>query len=348
MQADTSMIRSVIFVFVLFFHSVLGATPAINNFEMPIRAKPEYESPTERFVKYYRYEAILQTLKTHGLSLEHRNFFEHIIPHEELGFFGYHSSTQGFRIYQDIIRMILEEICEIEIKKDFHFLRIPGKPSLNRHSAQQFLNDYPVVNDNKPEQREQLISMNYALFGNFYDFGECTIYWFTKNRSATTVGFQAQLYYLFELLGIPTDTLPHLFAIGNPLMAADNAVLFQFFDFSHYNVFENYYHLVDQMCYDAKMQGVPNTSNKKIMSKIYLGVGSTPFPGQFRLVINNSLILNPYSPLYIKRFERNDPETVREYETKLREAIRQLPYDKIKAMQYRELLLGIWGQLNEK
>lgn len=341
-----SMIRFVLFALIISCHSTLFATSAITNFEMPIRSMPEYESPTKRFVGYHNYEVVLQALKMRGLSLEHRNFFEHIIPHEELGFFGYHSSTQGFRVYQDIIRMVLEEICEIQIKKDFHFLRIPGKPLLNRQSAQQFLEDYPLVNDHMPDQREQLLSMNYSLFGNFNNFGECTIYWFTTNTSATTVGFQNQLKYLFDLLGIATDTLPNLFAIGDSLMAMDNAVLFQFFDFSHYNPFENYYSLVDLMCYNSKPGGTP-TPLQKVISETYFGIHSSPFPAQFRLVINNSHILNPYSSLNIKRFDRNDPELVREYETNLREAIKKLPYDKIKTMQYRELLLGIWGQINE-
>lgn len=340
------MIRFVLFSLILFCHSTLFATPALTNFEMPIRSKPEYESPTKRFVGYHNYELILQTLKTHGLSLEHRNFFEHIIPHEELGFFGYHSSTQGFRIYQDVIRMIIEEICEIPIKKDFHFLRTPGKALLNRPNAQQFLKDYPVVIDHLSDQREQLLSLNYSLFGNFNNFGECTIYWFTTNTSATTVGFQTQLNYLFDLLGIPTDTLPTLFSIGNSLMATDNAVLFQFFDFSHHNAFEKHYNLVNLMCYNSHPGGMPNPMQRMI-SETYIGVHATPFPAQFRLVINNSHTLNPYSPLHIKRFERNPPEIVREYEIKLREAVKKLPFDKDKAMQYRKLLLDIWGQSNE-
>lgn len=339
------MIRFVLFVLISCYSTVF-ATSAITNFEMPIRIKPDYESPTKRFMGHYTYDLVLQTLKTHGLSLEHRNFFEHIIPHEELGFFGYHSSTQGFRIYQDIIRMILEEICEIQIKKDFHFLRIPGKPLLHRQSAQQFLEDYPLIYDHTPDQREQLLSMNYSLFGNFNNFGECTIYWFTKNTSASTVGFQNQLIYLFDLLGISTDSILNLFLIGSSLMAMDNAVLFQFFDFSHYNSFENYYSVVDQMCYNSGPFGTPNPLQMG-MSETYFGVHPSPFPDQFRLVINNSHTLNPYSSLNIKRFDRNDPARVQEYETNLRRAIKNLPYDESKTMQYKELLLNIWGQSNE-
>lgn len=213
------------------------AEPAIPSFEMPIRFVPTYRSPTERFVEFYNYEVILSSLKNRGLSLEHRNFFEHIIPHEEIGFFGYHSSTQGFRVFQDIIRLVLEEVCKIEIKRDFHFLRIPGNPLLHRENVQQFLNDYPYVNNNAPDQQEQLLSVNYALFGNFNNFGSCSVYYFTENRSATSVIFQNKLRGLFESVGLPLDQIPALFSIGNPLMSTDNAVLFQFFDFSHHNAF---------------------------------------------------------------------------------------------------------------
>lgn len=327
-------------------HLTLSGDSAISSLELPNRSALTYKSPTVRFQSYYGYEYILEALKSHGLSLAHRNFFEHIPPHEELGFFGYHSSTQGFRIYQDIIRLVLEEICDIQIKKDFHFLRIPGKPIFNRQNKWEFLKDYPKVFDGKPELQEQLLSMNFSLYGNFNWFGSCTIYWFTVNSSAMTVGYQNQLFYLFNLLGISTDELPHLFSIGSPLMSADNAVLFQFFDFSHHNPFENHYSFVDEMCYESFSLGVPIPTNS-LFSENYLGNHTTPFPMQLRLVINNYLTLNPYSALHIKRYDRNDPLIIKQYEKDLRQAIKNLPFDKNKADEYRKQLLIMWGQSNE-
>lgn len=337
--------RTVIFT-LLFFQSLLLAEPAIKNFEMPESVKPAYKAPTERFVELYNYEIILQTLRDKGMSLEHRNFFEHIISHEELGFFGYHSSTQGFRIFQDIIRLVLEEVCGLDIKPDFHFLRIPGGALLNRQDAKQFLKDYPSVSDHQEDQKEQLLSMNYTLFGNFNNFGECSIYYFTANRSASSVVFQAKLRVLFDLLGLPLEVIPELFAIGHPLANSENAVLFQFFDFSHYNAFQLPYALVDQMCYASFPIGIPEGTSKR-MSQHYLGTESSAFTRQFRLVINNSHILNPYGALFIKRYERTDPEVVKKYEVQLREVIRKLSFDPAKAKQYRNLLLKLWGQTND-
>ena len=100
------------------------------------------------------------------------------------------------------------------------------------------------------------------------------------------------------------------------------------------------------MCYAAIPGGVPQNIDKK-MSELYLGNHPQSFTAQFRLVINNSYVLNPYSPLSIKRYERNDPALVKEYETRLLDAIRKLPYDQVKAKQYRQLLLNLWGQIDE-
>lgn len=332
--------------FLLFCQAALLAEPAIPGLELPAKDPPVYKSPTARFVEHYHYENILQSLRSHGLSLTHRNFFEHLLPHEELGFFGYHSSTQGFRIFQDIIRMVLEEICTLDIRDDFIFLRVPGKPLLSHESAKSFLQRYPYVNNNNPDQQEQLLSMNYALFGNFNNFGSCSVYYFTENRSATTVHFQNKLQVLFEFLGIPVQQIPDLFAIGNELMENDNAILLQFFDFSHHNAFLHPYEFVNRMCYTALPGGVHQPIGKE-MSTLYLGSGPASFTPQFRLVINNANTLNPNSPLVIRRFERGDPSVVDAYQEKLRKAIKALPFDPEKRDQYCALLIALWGQDDE-
>lgn len=39
---------------------------------------------------------------------------------------GYHASTQKFRIFQDIIKGVVEEVLEYPVPEDFHFFRTPG------------------------------------------------------------------------------------------------------------------------------------------------------------------------------------------------------------------------------
>lgn len=335
------MIRIFYISFLLFIHTALQAAPAIPSMELPVRQQIIYRHPSERFLDFHGKDLVLQTLRDKGLSLEHRNFFEHIVPHEEFGFFGYHSSTQAFRIYQDIIKGVIEEVCGLELKKDFHFLRIPGTPPLSRNSALHFLQSYPHVNDNFPEQRDQLLSVNFTLFGNFNHFGECSVAYFTKNMSIASIGFQNALKLLFGLVGLPEDQIPSLFAIGQPLLTGDNAILFQFFDLSHHHPYFEPYQFVNRMCYSCVPMGAPHPIGIP-MSEVFLGDSSQPFPAQMRLLINNTHTLNPYSPLTIKRYDRVDPKVVLEYEKQLRAAIQKLPYDQQKATAYREMLLSFW------
>lgn len=49
-----------------------------------------------------------------------------IAKEEESGFFGYHGCSQRYRIFQDILRAVFEEVLDLEIPYDFQFLRIPG------------------------------------------------------------------------------------------------------------------------------------------------------------------------------------------------------------------------------
>lgn len=336
------MIRIISILFTI-LSVTLNAVPAISSFEMPERPLTNYRSVTERYVEVHGYENILTRLKTQGLNPEYRTFFEQILPHEEKGFFGYHSSVQGFRIFQDIIKFTLEELCDLEIKKDFHFLRVPGSPLLICESSKEFNQKNPDIWDDAPDQREQLFSLNYALYGNYTYFGCCTTCYFMNNHSNATIDYQKKLYRFFDQLGLPIESLNSLFEIGKSLMVKENAVLFQLFDFSHHNAYKNPYSFVDRYCYPASLGG-PYRPLEGKLSDLYLSQTANYFLAELRLVINTKDVLNPYGCLTIKRYDRNDSATIERYESALREAIRALPYDPMKVKVYKETLLNMWGQ----
>jgi len=80
-----------------------------------------YFSPTNRFIQAHGWEKISSGLKNLGVSMVHRNLFDRIWHREERGFIGYHGSTQEYRIYQDIIKIVLEEIIGLISPKTFIF-----------------------------------------------------------------------------------------------------------------------------------------------------------------------------------------------------------------------------------
>lgn len=88
------------------------------------------ETPTERYLIENPIEQIENHFRNEYLGEEfksHQPFFQKVIEREKEGnVFGYHASTQNFRIFQDILRAVFEEIFNYQIPEDFHFLRVPG------------------------------------------------------------------------------------------------------------------------------------------------------------------------------------------------------------------------------
>jgi hypothetical protein len=107
---------------ILFFQASLTAG-------IPVQDK--YLGPTEQLVKRESWNTIQKNLNKIKIPNDLIPFFDTIASNENWGHIGYHGATQDYRIYQDIIRLTVEEILGIPIRKDFQFLRIPGDSDLN-------------------------------------------------------------------------------------------------------------------------------------------------------------------------------------------------------------------------
>ncbi len=319
----------------------------ISEFSLVNKDSFSYRAPTERQIEYETSAKIKSTLASTGTPIHYFDFWTKIIANEEKGFFGYQAAKQGYRIFQDIIKMVFEEVLGFEIKKDFYFLRIPLDPSLfELSSAQNFLQLYPHVNDGIPEQRNQIISMNYTLFGNFSDFSQCTVCYFAQNHSWFKINYEEKLQFLFKELGLPTQAISSLFKIGQEIDDYDTGVIFQFFDDSHYNPIDhNPYELVDCFCYPAIGAGPYDGQVILPLSQIFQSTFAKKFDkgtGQLRLIMNTATTLNPYSELSIRRYDLVDSKLIEKYEVALREKIQSLSRDPILVGLYKNKLKAIW------
>ncbi len=306
-----------------------------------------FRPPTERQVEYETADTIKFTLSLSGTPTRYFDFWTEIAANEERGFFGYQAAKQGYRIFQDIIKIIFEEVLGFEIKNDFHFLRIPLDPSLHElPSATNFLELYPRIDDGIPQQRDQIVSMNYTLFGNFDNFSQCTVCYFSQNVSWFHINYAEKLTYLFKELGLPANAISSLFQTGAELENYETGVLFQFFDESHHKpAVHNPYELVDLMCYPALAAGGLDRNVNTPLSQIYQNTFAKKFDynsGQLRLVMNTSTTLNPYSELTIRRYDLIDPAIVEKYENALRGKIRALTRDPILVDLYKKKLKAVW------
>lgn len=336
--------RAYFIVFILAIQTIF-ADPFLEDFSVPYQDIFPYRSTTERFLEANSYSKIKSTLLTKNIYLKQKPFYDVVMNSEERGFVGYHAAGHAFRIFQDIIRITLEEVVELEFKKDFYFFRYPGDPFVNDHpNAKDFLRNYPWVNDNVPEMRNQIISANFSLYNNFNEHLECSAYVFEKSTSYNPPNFENKIRLFFEELGMPDDKISELFYIGKVLSYSQAGNLFQIFDLSYQDPFnKRAYEFVDTFNYPSGVKGVPLYYTTPILSELYQGTHASQFLKQFRIVVNHNSFLNPYSSISMTRYDLNDPETVKKYEAKLKEAIQSIPFNKDKVEEYKVKLKHYWN-----
>lgn len=329
--------------------------PFIEGFVLQNKDIFPFQGPTERHLEHETPRKIESKLIQQRIPADTHWYFWMAIAHqEERGVFGYSAAKQQFRIFQDIVKMIFAEILEIEVDDDFHFFRVPLDPLINDHEdARSFLNHFSYIDDVRPEQRNQLISINYSLFGNYYNTAsaQCTVCYFSQNSSYSTVNYEKKLTFLFEELGIPTSQISELFRTGSSIERSPSGVLYQFFDTSHFEPHtRNGYELTDELCYPAKAGDVVGGTYDHNVTRPFSEIFQETYPRRFdtsysqiRLIMNNQVSLNPFSPLRVRRYDQIDAETTRKYEKALRKKIQQLPRNHNKVNHYKEKLRGYWN-----
>ncbi len=80
-------------------------------------------------------------------------------------FFAYHGMSQNYRLYQDIVQAVFEEVLEIPLPRDFYFLRIPGEEIWKWENGKtSFLDHY----NNRPIPKEwkDLVIANFLAIIN--------------------------------------------------------------------------------------------------------------------------------------------------------------------------------------
>lgn len=293
----------------------------------------DFMAPSQRYLTTHPLSNIKPHFKSYGVTSQHVEVFQKAIAEETYGFFGYHGMRREFMIYQDIIRVALEEILGIPIRPDFHFLRMPGDPNLNIDSAYAFIKKHPYdVNDDLPSESQHILSMNMSLYEHYWDPGQCSVYYFAKNINFGMFNYEKKLIPFFHLLGIDPVYIHEAFEIGRSMLV-NEGVLLQFFDHSNYE-------LADKQAYLSYPSGRIYHPQQPI-SHLILDKNRSNFP-QFRLLMNNMYTLNPNSSLVIKRHHLT-PEAVYEtFEENLRAYFQTLPVDVMQKEAYRESLLSMW------
>lgn len=310
----------------------------------------EYYGPTDRLIKREGWDKISRKILEMKVPTELFPFFDSIAKTETWGHIGYHGSNQGFRIYQDIIRLTLEEIVGIEkTRRNFHYLRVPGDPDLDLNSMDEFVAYWNKIDCKHEKRAKQLLSLNFGIYSNFDEKGSCSLNLFVNDKSKHDIDYARQLSFFFDSLGIDPEELYDLFTIGRKWFDENGGILLQLAEISHIvDPNKEAYNFSDMHGYPSKKAGYrygeyPLSNHyDRIQTDLYINHELDIAP-QLRLLLNNRYTLNPYSYLVVRRWDLYSNETVALYEEELKEAIRKLSYDLNKVESYRQHLVREWA-----
>lgn len=290
------------------------------------------ESPTERYVSLHTLIDIKYNLRLDNVTLDYKPIFDKAIAQEVPGFVGYYGASGTFRVYQDLIRLVFEEILDFPLKPDFHFLAVP----LYLHRTTKTLEDISQTFFGIPAQTQtqsiinQLLPIHISLYGNHHQIGFCP----AKNFSlATEPASIADLYWLFETLELDTALIERALAIGQEHFGTENRVLLQLFTSSTYQ-------LIDENSYPASPTGYPY-ANQAVSD--YLLQPALGFPPQAYLLLHENGLLNPASSLVIKRYTKIQPTKLQNYEKELRALIKTASFSPLQKNLYRDQLMRAWN-----
>lgn len=297
----------------------------------------EFEKPTIRFLEQHSLEDIKYNLRLDDTTFIYKDLFDKAINKECEGFIGYHGSSREYRIFQDTIRIVLEEVVGIEIPKDFYFLDIPCFRSQKVEDLQTLLH-YFLPDQNLGDQiEEQLFPLNPVLYSNYNQLGFTSTVLFTTNRSQQDPKrFSDDLKLFFAQLGMDASLIDQVFEVGKSCLKDDRGVLLQLFDLSENYSFSN------KHCYPAYPNGYPFKNEQT--SSFFYSENQLSFPPEIKLLLTDAYTLNPFMPLKILRYDKMQSSVVKGYEEELRHLIQAASVDASQVETYREQLLEIWSQ----
>lgn len=146
----------------------------------------------------------------------------------------YHAQQQGLRPYHDLLRYLYEYEFGKPVRDDYTFLRWWHDCS-QYQDVNAFLDAYPLmvkglgnVNDNDPAINKQIMSINFPWCGSPYNSGECSLAYFSANRSITHVGCEEVLSAILKHYGFDTAYAKKFSDLG-PLITTPEGSLFQIF-----------------------------------------------------------------------------------------------------------------------
>jgi hypothetical protein len=304
--------------------------------EISVAYKTE-QSPTYRYLSEHQYEDIKKEFNKFNFSKNDEKLFNKMIDQENSSFIGYHASSTDFLIFQDIIRLTIEEIMKISIPKNFHFFRNPLDRKLIYETADDFTEAMPIPKsgkDSSPTIRRHILSLNVALYQSFDSHGNSTPRYYLDNETWTTPAYEDTLKSFFEEVGLDPGTVTSIYAKAKKNLPTERGIIYQFF------IKDEEYTSINSFFYVAKSGGaqIPFSSPTDVL----FDYNRCDFP-QLRMVLNAKTTLNPYGKIEVRQYDSLSKSQKQKYQNLLRAEIRKLAVESKKLLKAKNKLLRNWS-----
>lgn len=303
---------------------------------LPIIDGSEFISPSSLQLSIVPLDQIKYHLRGKGTGLEYRDVFDKAIAEEKIGFLGYHGSNIDFLIYQDIIRAVVEEILDIPIRKDFHFISTPLSENKHCQTLEELSLLFVEENYRRQEVMQKTFPLNFTMYGNHNCSGLNSIVNFSKNLSNTAAQNRKELIQFFDYLGLDPQLLELLYTIAYQYIGSKTGLLLQLFDTSL-----TPYAFANTLSYASYPNGF--ISENRLIHEFFLDNALGEFPHEMRIILNLQGILNPNSPFLIKRYTKVQPSKLKAWEQELRALVKNSSFDAVKKEELKQQLIQNWN-----
>lgn len=296
----------------------------------------EFVPPSERSMSALGISKIEEACSLRGINTDSKNLGYELTEKEKAGFLGYHGNNIEFLIYQDIIRMVIEEIIQLPVRDDFHFLSVPLDPTHNIQTKEQLAEVFLSEKNPSLALADTTFPLNFSIWDNMNRQGLNSLENYEHNKSYKPLGYKRRLHWFFDRLGIKKGKIENLYKELSVEMNANIGVIVMFFDES-----QESYQLSKKIAYPAYPNGF--IAANRTVDEYFLDAFNSSFPHEIRLILNNHQTLNPASPLKMNRILPDwfTLEYKRSRE-KLRKSIKKLSYSKEKVESYKKELINAW------
>ncbi|MCH9634039.1 MAG: hypothetical protein S4CHLAM7_07770 [Chlamydiae bacterium] len=234
-----------------------------------------------------------------------RKLINEVLKNEELYshdyYIFYHASSNAL-FYQELLSYLFKSLKNVQVD-DFIWLRVPSDTYFE-NTTDFFSQESGQVDDSKPLNRKNLLSVNLSLFGNSKNLDSCTLaFWLLNHLVYKKVDSEEVIREILDYFQLPDDSLEELINLAKTFSEASliqifipkpqRNVLDQQLYFAHDGGALSEHQALFDPCqlldlYVSDIKSVPNLDNLEA-----------------RLLLNNKLLLNPDSGVLIKRYDAN-------------------------------------------